>query len=116
MAKSMPTVWPLEEHTRAKHELLTRYLSRWVPIFQHGYGRTADLVFIDGFAGPGVYEGGEPGSPVLMIHEYLKSPRQSDTTLHCFFIEENSARCAELDQRVSDFRGPRCNIHVLQGD
>jgi three-Cys-motif partner protein len=116
MAKAVATVWALEGHTKAKHELLTRYLSRWVPIFQHGYGRTNDLVLIDGFAGPGIYEGGEPGSPVLMVREYLKAPRQPDTTLHCFFIEKNRARCEELEPRVSGFRGPQCKIHVLLGD
>lgn len=116
MAKVRQTVWALEDHTRAKHELLTRYLSRWVPIFQHGYGKTSDLVLIDGFAGPGIYTDGEPGSPVLMIREYLKARRDPSTRLHCFFIEEHAARAAELEQRVGGFRGPGCHIEVRQGD
>jgi hypothetical protein len=31
----------------------------------------ARLVLVDGFAGPGVYEGGEPGSPILMLRAFL---------------------------------------------
>ena len=116
MAKALPTIWALEEHTRAKHELLTRYLSRWVPIFQHGYGKTGDLVLIDGFAGPGVYAGEEPGSPVLMIRQYLNAPRDPSTRLHCFFIEEDPKRVIELERRVGGFRGPNCHVEVLSGD
>jgi three-Cys-motif partner protein len=116
MAKAIPTIWPREEHTRAKHELLARYLSRWVPIFQHGYGKTSHLVFIDGFAGPGVYTQGEPGSPVVMVREYLRATRDPDTTLHCFFVEGNKKRAEELEARVDGFRGPKCLIDVLHGD
>jgi len=116
VAKALPTIWALEEHTRAKHELLRLYLSRWVPIFQHGYGKTDDLVLIDGFAGPGVYADGEPGSPVLMIREYLNAPRDPSTRLHCFFIEDDPKRVIELERRVSGFRGPSCHVQVLPGD
>jgi three-Cys-motif partner protein len=116
VAKALPTIWTLEEHTRAKHELLTRYLSRWVPIFQHGYGKTGDLVLIDGFAGPGVYAGGEPGSPVLMVRQYLNAPRDPSTLLHCFFIEEDPKRVVELERRVGGFRGPNCHVEVLSGN
>lgn len=116
MAKAQPSIWKLEDHTRAKHELLTRYLKRWVPIFQHGYGRRDHLVFVDGFAGPGVYADDEPGSPVLMIREFLNADRQPTTTLHCFFVEKDKKRVAELERRVSGFRSARCVIHVLDGE
>jgi len=29
-------VWPLEPHTRAKHEILRRYLQAWTPILSDG--------------------------------------------------------------------------------
>jgi three-Cys-motif partner protein len=116
MAKQLATLWPLEEHTAAKHELLTRYLSRWVPIFQFGYAKSDHLVFVDGFAGPGVYAGGEPGSPVLMIREFLKAKRQPGTTLHCFFVEADKARSEELERRVARFRNAGCEIEIFCGD
>ena len=32
MSKIVDTVWQIEEHTKAKHEILRRYLSAWFPI------------------------------------------------------------------------------------
>ena len=58
------TLWPLGEHTPGKHLVLQGYLKAWYPIL----GMTQDrIVFIDGFAGPGEYEGGEPGSPIIAL-------------------------------------------------
>ncbi len=116
MAKKLPAIMTLEAHTAAKHELLTRYLSRWVPIFQHGRGRTRNLVFVDGYAGAGVYANREAGSPVLMIRTYLNSPRQPDTHLHCFFVEQDPERHAILERQVAPFRNAQCHIDVRCGD
>lgn len=51
------TIWPLDPHTLAKHEILRRYLEAWFPIVGRYSHR---IVYIDGFAGPGRYAGGEP--------------------------------------------------------
>jgi hypothetical protein len=37
-------------------------MQAWVPILTRYYGR---VVYIDGFAGPGIYVGGEEGSPII---------------------------------------------------
>jgi len=58
------TQWPLEPHTAAKHEILRRYLNAWFPILGSHHGR---VVFLDGFAGPGIYSHGEPGSPIVAL-------------------------------------------------
>ena len=60
MAK-LPAIAP---HTVAKHLLLKRYLDAWFPILGRYNNR---INYIDGFAGPGEYEGGEDGSPLLAI-------------------------------------------------
>jgi three-Cys-motif partner protein len=57
-------VWPLEPHTKGKHEVLRHYLEAWFPILGFTQGR---IVFIDGFAGPGEYAGGEKGSPLIAL-------------------------------------------------
>jgi three-Cys-motif partner protein len=56
--------WVYSEHTRAKHEILTRYLGAWYRIL--GRSRAPRLVILDGFAGRAEYAGGESGSPVLI--------------------------------------------------
>lgn len=68
MADSLPTVWTLKPHTQAKHDLLRRYLGGWFPILSRYRGR---VIFLDGFAGPGIYDKGEPGSPVLALETLL---------------------------------------------
>jgi len=57
------TIWQIEPHTTAKHQILGRYLHAWFPIL----GRfNRKLVYVDGFAGPGCYLDGEPGSTELL--------------------------------------------------
>lgn len=67
MAKPTETVWRIEAHTNAKHRILRGYLDAWLPIMSANNGR---LVYIDGFAGPGVYADGEPGSPIIALKSY----------------------------------------------
>ncbi|MGW4504931.1 three-Cys-motif partner protein TcmP [Streptomyces sp. NPDC004436] len=69
MASPKTTMWELEPHTRAKHDLLRRYLGGWFPVLSAYNGR---IVFLDGFAGPGAYENGEPGSPLIALDALLK--------------------------------------------
>jgi three-Cys-motif partner protein len=63
------TVWPLEPHTRAKHEILRRYLEAWSAILSLGGFPT--IAYVDGFAGPGAYDNGEDGSPIIALKSAL---------------------------------------------
>ena len=56
--------WKLEPHTQGKHLVLRNYMEAWLPIMTRWNGR---VLFIDGFAGPGEYDGGEPGSPIIAL-------------------------------------------------
>lgn len=49
MAAPRTTVWDLEPHTRAKHEILKRYLEAWTPIL--ALGGFPEIIYMDGFAG-----------------------------------------------------------------
>jgi len=95
------TRWPLAPHTRTKHEILKRYLDAWLPILGSWAGR---IVFIDGFAGPGRYSGGEPGSPVialqaLLAHPFFQQPRPGREVVFAF-IEEDLERAAALRDEI----------------
>ena len=59
------TVWNLEPHTAKKHKILRRYFEAWLPILATTQGR---LLYIDGFAGPGEYQNGAPGSPLVILN------------------------------------------------
>lgn len=90
----MDTVWEATRHTVAKHHILEKYLAAWFPILGSSHGR---VVYIDGFAGPGVYKGGEWGSPVKALEVAVSHPQRSRFNEIIFwFIENDQARCDML--------------------
>ena len=108
MAKPKTILWDLEPHTLAKHRILRKYLDGWVPIMSslvarwalNGRGR---LALIDGFCGPGRYNGGEDGSPIIMLKTFLEHARrdQIKAELVYIFIDEDADRIAHLDDEIA---------------
>ncbi|MCD5341722.1 three-Cys-motif partner protein TcmP [Arthrobacter sp. AK04] len=96
------TTWDLEPHTKAKHDLLVRYLQAWFPVLSR---YTRRVVFLDGFAGPGVYASGEPGSPRIALEALLKHSYLVNMD-HCEFLfifnEHHPQRYASLEAVVAD--------------
>lgn len=99
MAAPKTTVWPLDPHTRAKHEILRRYLQAWAPILSLGGFPT--IAYVDGFAGPGVYAGGEDGSPVIALKVALQHQQNITGTVLFLFVETDVARAARLQEIVA---------------
>ena len=68
-------LWALEPATAAKHRLYKRYLDAWWPILLQPRSRDGRLwprvTYLDAFAGPGRYLGGEEGSPVFALQRLL---------------------------------------------
>jgi three-Cys-motif partner protein len=99
------SVWRLEPHTLAKHEILRRYLGAWFPIMSKWNGR---IIFFDGFAGPGIYEGGEPGSPLIalqvLINHNLFASFGVGTEYQFLFCESDKVRFASLGQQLNDYK------------
>jgi three-Cys-motif partner protein len=111
------TVWELEPHTRAKHELLRRYLGAWFPIM--AFGRNPRVLFLDGFAGPGVYANGEPGSPIIALDTLVTHTHfdKFDGTEFVFlFVETDPDRFASLEEELVQYwehrGGQPANIKV----
>ncbi len=103
--------WPREEHTRAKHELLLAFFNKWVSIHSGYFAGQANggLVRIyDGFAGPGIYSGGEPGSPLIIMRALCTNPnlfRAWDKVRYdLHFVEKSHARAAMLQQKLEEFQ------------
>lgn len=112
----MPPLWKIKPHTLAKHEILRRYLQAYYPKL----ASTRDLiVFVDGFAGPGVYAGGEDGSPVIALdaltrHSHL--PNMKSCRFQFLFIEEDRARFEMLKATVdSRQHPPNAEVTVRHG-
>lgn len=85
--------WQLEPHTAAKHDIYRSYLLKWFPILlsQHGY---PSVTYAEGFAGPGVYLDGEPGSPIIAIQALRETPELQESTKETrFLFIDRDPRC-----------------------
>lgn len=109
MAAPKSTVWPLEPHTRAKHEILRLYLEAWAPILSLGGFPT--IAYVDGFAGPGIYSGGEDGSPVIALKVALQHESKIKGNLLFLFVEKDRNRAARL-QEIVEGMGLPANFRV----
>jgi three-Cys-motif partner protein len=105
------TLWALEPHTRAKHEILRRYLEAWTAILS--VGRFPTIAYVDGFAGPGTYAGGEDGSPLIALNAALQHRDRIPmrTRLLFLFIEKDRERAEHLRGLIDGMRLPR-NFHT----
>ncbi len=103
MSKIPTTIWLIEPHTEAKHEILRKYLDAWLPIITRWNGR---VLFIDGFAGPGEYIGGKDGSPIIAIKAVLEHKANIKSQIRMLFIEADKDRCEYLKQKVSSLKIP----------
>lgn len=100
MSVPKTTLWAMDDHTRAKHEILRRYLEGWLPIMTSYNGR---IIYLDGFAGPGEYDKGQPGSPLIAIDTFLNHTYSPVRTkeVQFFFIEQDHARYEHLKQLLA---------------
>jgi three-Cys-motif partner protein len=112
-----PILWSLDDHTRAKHRVLRAYLDGWIPIMGqqalkvHGLHSSEPprLLLVDGFAGPGRYTGGEPGSPLIMLDalsSHAALPRLGRVKFIFLFIEQDERRVARLRHELDGLAIP----------
>ncbi|MGC4808629.1 three-Cys-motif partner protein TcmP [Micromonospora sp. DT233] len=95
MAADGPVPWPCAEHTGVKHDIYRRYLERWFPILLKGPKRYSSVTYAEGFSGPGIYSGGEDGSPVVAIRA-LSDKVPPTTGVARFVFLDNDERCVNM--------------------
>ena len=100
MAVPRETIWPLQPHSLGKHRVLEEYLKAWLPILGQTEGR---ILFLDGFAGPGEYKGGEKGSPIIALEAFLghSARRKITAEVKFIFIEKEEERAEHLERLVT---------------
>ncbi len=89
------TTWKLDNHTLGKHRVLKNYMEAWLPIMSMTNDR---VLFIDAFAGPGEYSGGQDGSPVIALRalmEHAAKDRMEGEIVY-LFIEDDRNRYEHL--------------------
>jgi three-Cys-motif partner protein len=81
-----------------------------------------ELLFVDGFAGPGRYAGGQDGSPILAIKSILSHSHDLKVPIKFLFIEINKERHAILRDAIKAYKEQAAksrrikSITVEQGD
>lgn len=109
------TLWELQPHTVGKHRVLESYLGAWLPILSSWNKR---IRFVDAFAGPGEYSGGEPGSPMIALQtlvEHSARPRM-DCEFSYVFIEATKPRFDHLKDvltRIDDRLPSNCRYQTV---
>ena len=92
--------WDLAAHTKAKLDILGAYLRAWFPIIARG--RNFDrIIYIDGFAGPGRYEQGEDGSPIIALKAALVTQTGAiQIPIEFHFVERKRRVAAALKANI----------------
>jgi three-Cys-motif partner protein len=99
---SLPTAWPRPAHTKAKHDILLKYLQAWFAIM--GGSRYDQKVGVfDGLPAPDCTTMVSPDSPVLVVdallgHDYF--PRWTHTEFIFLFNEVDRDRYASLEKII----------------
>ena len=97
------TIWELQPHTAAKHQILRKYLDAWFPILARYNSR---IVYVDGFSGPGRYSGGEPGSPIIALESARTHRANLAGELVFLFVEERQDRADYLAREITSLHLP----------
>lgn len=114
MSPPRRTTWQLKPHTEVKHLILRHYLGAWFPILARWNRR---IVYYDGFAGPGRYTGGEPGSPLVALNVALEHSSNLRSEVVFVFVEKHRARAEHLHKEVAGLRlRPNFNCTIIQDE
>ena len=114
----------MSPHTKAKHEILNKYLQGWFPILSRTTGR---IIYLDGFAGSGEYNDGSLGSPISAIEIAHSHKLNLPSKIMFYFIEKDDDRITHLKELLnkrysllSDGKYKKLpdnfSVHVEQGE
>ena len=109
-------LWKKEPHTEAKHKILEGYLKAWFPILGSANKR---IIYLDGFAGPGEYEDGEDGSPIIALkiakdHKLNEHRILKNTEILFYFIDKNKDYCRYLERKINHLGLPANLKYIIE--
>lgn len=64
-------------------------------------GKFPEILYIDGFAGPGQYSKGEPGSPIIALDTALGYKPPLTAKMHFLFVEADKERANHLRRQIA---------------
>lgn len=108
---SDPSKWIYWEHTKAKHQLLDKYLGGWLAILGTRHDR---LLIFDGFAGRGEYPDGSSGSPLIILQKANELMQQARVEkVICAFVEKDHNNFTNLSTVLERVHPQFPNVGVI---
>ncbi|MBA3362457.1 MAG: three-Cys-motif partner protein TcmP [Acidimicrobiia bacterium] len=101
MAVPETTIWDRDPHTEAKHRVIAGYFDAWFPIMTSTF---PSLTVFEGYAGPGTYEKGEDGSPLIALQRLVDRQEllNGNKAVRFVFIESRKDRLDVLQATVAE--------------
>jgi three-Cys-motif partner protein len=122
------TLPELEAHSRAKLSVLGSYVTDYICILcADSFGRESfKITLIDGFAGGGVYRGGELGSPFTILDAVaaaetkINAGRRKPLLIdcHCYFVDSDpdALACLRVELENSPYKSRLSHtVFLMQG-
>src|SRR5688572_4838381 len=98
------------EWSKRKDNLLEKYLPQYLPKVAHAVHRP--ILVVEGFAGPGKFEDGSLGSPLIIISAIQKARLANlPVPISACFVEKD----AELFARLKGETAPMLMVKVMEG-
>ncbi|MEV7683247.1 three-Cys-motif partner protein TcmP [Streptomyces sp. NPDC088341] len=105
--KALPSVF--------KHELLKRYLPQFGGM-TGTQSRDKRVVYLDGYAGEGRYENGEPASAEIALRVASHHRARHGLTLECFFAESHPKSFDRLHKVVEHYQASGVMAYAHRGE
>jgi three-Cys-motif partner protein len=103
-------IWECKPRTRAKLEIISHYLGAWFSILaSKSYPH---VVYIDGFCGPGKYEGGEEGSPVIATRMANSTAQKFPGFKATLFFVDEDLRALNYLASIDAIKRPHPNVTI----
>lgn len=110
--------YSLEEHSKIKLKVLTEYIKTWMrKVVLNPYG-SGNCLVVDTFAGTGMYDDGNYGSPLIIIKEALdfieqakKYPNMKVKLINLIFIESDVNNYNLLKENIEKHVGINIDEH-----
>lgn len=104
-------LWECPPRTKAKLEILSKYLGAWFGILANqGYEH---VFYIDGFCGPGEYLGGEEGSPIVATrHANCIAQKNPNFKATLIFVDKDPRAIKHLNT-LKEINNQHSNIKII---
>jgi three-Cys-motif partner protein len=109
-SKKLATIWKAEPHTVAKIALLSAYLKAWLSILGTSrFRRGQEILYVDGFAGPGEYTNHPTGSPIAAVEAATSvmtthGAKWTAGDIYCAFVDLDASRIENLQRKLSTLK------------